>query len=237
MWTATAMLINYLESFTDSLVVTNENHEPIGVIGGIEIIKNVFENPTWDFFENQTIDTIMDNDLLIVDAKTTYKEVLKKWNETRRAFCILPNSYCGYSAISARKILEIGAYNKTKLSIKDLPAKDVVTFNLDDSIGKIMNSMMTHHTRKLVLRHTSKFISDRIIIEKIARDLDYLRDTSNFLDMKAKSVNRLEEAKSISEDMNLTDLSRLLLSMIHPYVISSNQVISPWDICKALGKI
>ena len=30
MWTATAMLVHYLESFTDSLVVTDQEEKPIG---------------------------------------------------------------------------------------------------------------------------------------------------------------------------------------------------------------
>ncbi len=236
LWVATAMLINYLESYTDSLVVTNKKHEPIGIIGGIEVIKNMFENPSWDLFENVTVEEIMDDDLLLVDSKTTLTEVMDHWNKTRRAFCILPNQYFGYSAISARKILEIGASNETKLTLKDLPPKEVITFNHYDTIGQIINSMITNYTRKLVLNKTTKFISDRIIVEKIARDLDYLKYTNNFLDIKAESVNRLEDAKTISDDMNLTDLSKLLLSMMHPYVISSNRVVSPWDICKALDR-
>ena len=44
-WVATSMLIHYLESFTDSLVVTEEDEKPIGVIGGREIIENVFRDP------------------------------------------------------------------------------------------------------------------------------------------------------------------------------------------------
>jgi hypothetical protein len=50
-WIATGMLSHYLESFTDSLVVTEENEKPVGVIGGIEIIKNILKNPTSDFFD------------------------------------------------------------------------------------------------------------------------------------------------------------------------------------------
>ena len=44
MWVATGMLIHYLESFTDSLVVTEGDEKPIGIIGGKEVIKNIFEN-------------------------------------------------------------------------------------------------------------------------------------------------------------------------------------------------
>ena len=58
LWTATAMLAHYLESFTDSLVVTNEEEKPIGVIGGVEIIRNIFENPSSSFFDEKTVEDI-----------------------------------------------------------------------------------------------------------------------------------------------------------------------------------
>ena len=60
MWTATCMLMHYLESFTDSLVVTEGDEKPIGVIGGKEVIKNIFENPSSDFFDKTTVEQVMD---------------------------------------------------------------------------------------------------------------------------------------------------------------------------------
>ena len=82
-WVGTAMLVHYLESFTDSLVVTNEKEEPIGVMGGYEIIKNVFENPTSAFFDKMTINDVKDTELLQITSKTNYQELLEKWKKTR----------------------------------------------------------------------------------------------------------------------------------------------------------
>jgi predicted transcriptional regulator len=232
-WVAAGMLVHYLESFTDSLVVTNKEYKPIGVMGGIEIIKQVFENPSSDLFE-KSVGDIMDEELIQISPETKLVELIEKWKQTRRAFCILPNHYSGYSAISARKLLEIGAYCKTDLTVADLPKKKIVTFNCDDTMGKIINLMLENKTRKLVFKNTAGFISDRIIIQTIAQDLNYLRGVENFLDHKFEVPFKLADIKSIPQDLNLTDLSKLMFGMMHPYVMSKDQVYSPWDVCMAL---
>ena len=108
MWTATAMLSHYLESFTDSLVVTDQEEKPIGVIGGFEIMRNIFENPSSNFFDEKIVEDIFDEELIQVNPETKLKNLIEKWMITRRAFCIVSNQYFGYSAISSRKLLEIG---------------------------------------------------------------------------------------------------------------------------------
>lgn len=233
-WVAAAMLVHYLESFTDSLVVTDEKEQPIGVLGGFEIIKNVFENPTSEFFDEKTVGDIMDEELIRASSETSLRELLEKWQKTRRAFCILPNQLGGYSAISARKLLEVGANCKTNITISDLPWKETISFEYDDTIGQIINLMMNNKTRKLIVHNSSGFISDRTIIQTIAQELDYLRNTENFLDLKIEEHFKLAYAKSVPEDMNLTDLSKLMFGMVHPYAMTKEQVYTPWDVCIAL---
>ena len=72
-----------------------------------EVIENIFKNPSSSFFDDTTVEKIVDKNLIILAEKTTYGELLKSWKQTRRAFSIIPNNHGGYSAISARKILEI----------------------------------------------------------------------------------------------------------------------------------
>jgi hypothetical protein len=93
--------------------------------------------------------------------------------------------------------------------------------------------MLKNKTRKLLLENTNQFISDRIIIEKIAMDLNYLRDVNNFLDMPVVGFN-LEYAKVISKDIKINELASIMFGMMHPYVVFRDQVISPWDICLSL---
>jgi predicted transcriptional regulator len=233
MWIATGMLIHYLESFTDSLVVTEEDEKPIGVIGGREIIENIYKNPTSQFFDKTTVNQVMNNDLSIISEKITLKQLLDKWKQTRRAFSIIPNNLGGYSAISGRKLLEIGANCITDLTISELPQKEVVTFDLNDTMRNIINLMLEKNTRKLRLKNTNNFINDRLIIQTIAQDLNFFRNTK-FLDQKIERSFKLEEAKKISKDINLAETSKIMYGMLHPYIFFQDQVITPWDICLAL---
>lgn len=233
-WIATAMLVHHLESFTDSLVVTDKENNPIGIFGGIEIIKNVFENPTNELFEKTTVNELMEPDLVFIKQETTLKELVDKWKQSRRAFSIIPNQLGGYSAISARKILEIAANCKTDLTVSDLLKKPLISFTYDETMGEIINKMIQNNTRKLVFKNSSAYISDRIIIQTIAQELNYLHDTENFLDQKFENPFKLDDLKHMSEDTNLADLSKLMFGMLHPYVMAKDQVYTPWDICVAL---
>lgn len=232
-WVATSMLIHYLESFTDSLVVTEENEKPIGVIGGREIIENIFKNPSSNFFDNITVEQITDKNLVILSDKTSLGELLTTWKNTRRAFSIIPNDLGGHSAISGRKLLEIGANCVSDLTISEFPRKKVETFEKDNTIKDIIKLMLEKNTRKLLLKDTNYFISDRLLIQSIAQDYNFFRNVK-FLDHKFEESFRLEEAKKISKDLNLTEISKIMYAMIHPYVIYQDQVITPWDICMML---
>ena len=233
MWVATSMLIHTLESFTDSLVVTEGDEKPIGVIGGREIIENIFKNPTSSFFDDTTVEQIVDKNLVILSNDTTLKDLLDKWKNTKRAFSIIPNNHGGYSAISARKILEIGANCVTDITISELPKKEIVTFEQDSTIKEIMNLMLQKNSRKILLKDSNYFISDRLLIQSIAQEFDFFRNVK-FLERHVKDSFRLEEARKVSKDLNLTEISKIMYSMPHPCMIFQNQVITPWDICLAL---
>ena len=51
-WVAAGMLVEYLESFTDAIVV-RENYKPIGLVGGYDLLDNLRKNPTNDFFSSK----------------------------------------------------------------------------------------------------------------------------------------------------------------------------------------
>ena len=233
-WVAASMLVHHLESFTDSLVVTDKDHKPVGQIGGKEIIEGILKDPSSDFFDNTKVADIMDLNLVNVSETTKLKELLERWMKTHRAFSMLPNHWKGYSAISARKLLEVAMGCKTDTRISNMPKKKIVTFQYDDPIKVILESMLENKTRKLVFKNTNSFVSDRIIIQQIARNFDYLRNMDNFLDKKFEEPFKLEDAKVVSEDMTLPELARLMYGMFHPYVFYKDQVVSPWDICMEL---
>lgn len=230
---AALLLSHCLESFTDSLVIVKEA-EPSGVLGGIELLEGLMENPTSDFFDNATVDQKMSNKITIVSKETKLRDLIKQWQETRRAFAIIQNQYSGYSAISARKILEIANSYETSMTISKIPKKNMVTFDNNFTVKDIINLMFENKTRKLVLKGTTSFISDRIIIEKIVRDLNLLHNVKDFLNMNC-SMFRLENAKTTSEDSSIQDASKIMYDMLSPYLIVNDRVISPWDIVLSLG--
>jgi CBS domain-containing protein len=231
---AASLLPHHLETFTDSLVVTRDD-QPVGIIGSLEILEGVLKNPTASFFDDTTADQIMNIDkLIILKPRTTLSELLQRWHKTRRAFAITPNQYHGYSVISARKLLEIGASCKTNVRISSIPKKEIITFRKDNSVRDIISSMFENKTRKLILKDTSFFISDRIIIEKITRELNCLQNEDNFLEMKA-DIFRLDEAKKISGNLKINESSKIMYDMQSPYLMIENQVVTPWDIAMSLS--
>ena len=227
-WATMGMLVHHIESFTDSLVVT-DGERPIGMLGGFEIIDQISKNPTSSLFYNTTVEKIMNSNLIITSKETKLSDLLSLWQERRRAFAIIPNQYHGYSAISPRKILEVGALCKTDVKVSEVPKKKTVTFKKSDTVGDIITSMFENRTRRLVRENTKLFISDRIIIQKIIRDLNYLRDVDNFFDMKA-GIFKLEKAKTISSDFTYPQACKIMLGMLHPYMMVGDRVISPWDL-------
>lgn len=233
-WVAASMLIHYLESFTDSLIVTDDESKPLGIVGGKEILENILKNPSSAFFDDTVVEDIMDKNVDVISKEITLKDLLQRWTKTRRAFSILPNRFKGYSAISARKLLEIGANCTTEMTVSELPKKKIATFTYNDTVKDIINSMFENKTRKLVFKNTSSFISDRIIIEYVVRELNYLRKINYFLDLKFEEPFRLAEAKVTTENMKISEISKIMFGMLHPFTIYHDKVISPWDLCVSL---
>ena len=230
---ATGMLVQYLETFTDSIVVRDDS-TPIGVIGGREIIQGVYKNPTSDFFEMKFVEDITDRRLKIATPDTSLKELISLWKNVKRAFAIINTGHDDYSAVSAKKLLEIGLNSNVEFNISEMPKKNIVTFHEDATFGDVIKLMLENKCRKILLDGTTRFINDRMIIECIEK-FDYLLNKESFLDIPV-SVLTFEDAKVISEDMSLSNISKIMYEMSHPLIMYNDQVISPWDICMSLEK-
>lgn len=234
-WSGSILLIHYLESFTDSLVVV-DNFTPIGIIGGQDILKQISKNPTSELFFNREIQDIMYPTVNQVFPETTISDLISNWHSSHRAFSIISNSLGNYSGISARSVMEIGIKSNTELRVSDLPKKKVVTCQNDDKIEHIINMMFENKTRKIILQNSKKFISDRVILEKISRDLDHLKNCNDFLNLQVCDF-ALADAKIIEDDYLLPKIYEMMFSSIHPYLIYEDQVISPWDLCLILSSL
>lgn len=232
-WTATAMLRFFLESLTDQLVVM-DNKSPCGLVGGYDIISNVLKNPSFDLFENETVGKIMHEEFLLVSESTKVSELLQKWRQSKRAFSIIHQD-SRFFAVSIRTILGVYPFLDTDLTTHDIPKKKTVHYSKDQSVKEILNLMLQNKTRRLVLEGTQSYISDRIIIEKISTNLNYLYGINDFLDMSC-SIFQPAHAKIIPSHIPIQKLCETLYTTDHPYVIKDDQVFSPFDIIGILER-
>ena len=232
-WVATEMCVQYLESNVDSIVIRNDDLTPVGIVGGYDLLDHVRKNPTRDFQYEHRVKEIMFEKVPIVEKETRFEDLMEKWKRSRRAFAITPNSFQGYSPISARKMLDVGIKCQSKTSISSMPKKKIVTFGLDDSLGKIIDVMFEYNTRKLLLEYSNQFISDRIILEEISKLLKFHPDVENFLDIPVSQIE-LQNVTILKEDVNLNQMCLMLYRMDHPYLIYKDISVSPWDICLTL---
>jgi len=231
-WVVAGMLAQYLESVTDSVLVLNQK-VPVGTIGGREIMENLLKNPSSSLFYGTKVEDIMELNPLIVPETIPYKDLMNKWKERGRAYSIVLNEWGTFSAISAKKILEVGMRCMTNLSITDIPKKPPVTFKFDDTIELIIKSMFQNKTRKILLENSNKYLNDRIIIETISEKMSYLKDIDYFLNVPANVID-LEEAKLIYDDLKINEISAIMYDMDHPFVIYKDHIVTPWDICECL---
>lgn len=232
-WVATGMLIQQLESFTDSVVV-RDNDKPIGIVGGKDIISPLAKDPNSNLFYNTMVEDIMEKRFPILSPQSKLEELIEFWKDTRRAFAAIPNEFSDYSALSAKKMLEIGKRCRTDLSVSDMPEKKLITFSRNLTIGDVLNLMLEKNIRRLMLENSNDFINDRIILQKISDELKFLKDVENFTELSIDDF-KVEEAKSVPKDMRIDELSKIMYNMEHPCVISEGKIITPWDVCLILG--
>jgi CBS domain-containing protein len=230
---ATEMCVQYLESSVDSIVIRDDDHKPIGIVGGYDLLNAIRANPTRDYQYETKVKEIMKEDLLIVEKGMTFQSLMEKWRTSRRAFAIIPNAFQGYSPISARKMLEVGIKCKTNVSISSVPKKKMITFQPDCSLSKIVDLMFEHNTRKILLEYSNQFISDRLILKEISKLLKFHPDVENLLEIPINQIE-LENVTVILEDLDLNKLCTKMYEMEHPYVIYKDISITPWDICNVL---
>lgn len=232
MWIMTSMLCRYLESFIDNIIIIQDD-KPIGVLGGKETLFGLFKNPTFEFFDQITAGEVMGGFGNVVTSKTTLSDLISMMQHQRTGFAVIPHDKGWYSAISVRTLLEVSALSKTDMKASEIPKKNIITFTKEDTMDYILTAMFHMQTRRLVFEDYSSFISDRLILEKIAFKLNYLDGVSNFLEIKA-STFPLKKLEKISEDLPIPELAKRMLSMDTPYVMTQDRIISPWDIALLL---
>jgi len=232
-WVATLMCAQYVESVVDSIIVRDDDFKPIGIVGGYDILDHLRKNPTRDFQYQTKVSEIMFKDLPQIEKKTKLRDLIEIWKNSRRAFAIISNEFGDCSTVSARKMIEVGTKCKTNISVSSMPKKKIVTFQQDDSLGKILNLMFENKTRRLLLKNSNQFISDRLILGEISRILKFQTDIDYFFDIPINQF-KLENVKAITEDLKFNQLCSMMEKMDYPCVVYKDMIFTPWDVCLTL---
>ena len=93
--------------------------------------------------------------------------------------------------------------------------------------------MFENKARKLFLKGTNRYLSDRLIIETITEKMKHLKETDDFLNETVENVE-LEEAKVISDNLKINEVSSAMYDMAHPCIMYKDWLVTPLDICNIL---
>lgn len=231
-WVATSMLVRFLSSYTNNLVVMDSN-TPVGMIGSRELLHGIYENPSHSFFSEHFVHELMNQNLDLTSPKTRVYDLLKKMNYLGRDFALIQTTTGEFSTISARRLLEVGILCDTTIKVSDMSSKKIVTFQKEDTIGFLIREMLRNKTDVIVLEHTPQFVTPQIIFEKIS-ELNYLADVDNFLDLTISVLN-LKNGRIIPDNITVPELCKIMLSMKNAFVLTQNNVLTPWDLITTLA--
>jgi hypothetical protein len=231
-WIACSMLSRVSDT-TNNLVVIQTDF-PLGILGGKEILKGLLNNPTPYYFHDILVEEIMNRKFYLDTRNAKLDKILEQMCKTQNEFTILQNSKQSFSAISIREILEVGALCKSNFEISDLPNKKITVFRRDDTVEDIIKLLIQDNTELLLLENESLIVDSMTIIEKIVGDLKYLKNCNNFLDLNT-SIFKLESPKLIPNNLKFSEICQTMLSMKHPYVMTSNHLITPRSILEILS--
>ncbi|MBI1829099.1 MAG: hypothetical protein HY222_02060 [Thaumarchaeota archaeon] len=229
---AASMLTRFYKSFTNNIVVL-ENEYPVGVVGKTELLEGLYDNPTFDFFNNTTVNEIMNKDLITIITSTKLSSLLKMMEKSKRDFAIIKNKIGSFSTISSRRLLEIGVLSNSVLKVSDLPMKKIHAFKQSDTVKDVIFSMLQNQVDVLMLENTPLFITANTIFETIQNDLCYLHGINDFMDFRINNF-KLNNAKIISNNTTIHEMCTFMLNMKQPYLITSNQLLTPFDMITAL---
>ena len=232
-WIASSMLSRVSET-TNNLVVI-ENDYPLGIIGAKEILFNLLKNPTPYYFHDVLSQDIMNRKFYLDTRNARLDKVFEQMYKTKNEFIILQNSKHSFSTVSTREILEIGALCKSDYLASDLADPKIRIFNRDDTVEEIIKSLVHDNAEVLALENESLLIDPLTIIEKISGDLNYLKDCNNFLELNA-SIFKLQHPKLIPDKLSFPEICQTMLFMKHPYLITSNKLVTPRNILEILRK-
>jgi predicted transcriptional regulator len=229
-WIATSML-SRMSDITDNLVVV-EDEFPIGTISPYEIMRGLRKNPTPRFLQ-ENVTRIMNVDFYIDSRNINLIDVLNRMNKTKNPFTVIENGKQNFSQFSIKQILEIGALCKTDITVSMFPKKKIPTFKKEDKIRNVVELLSENNNKLILLENEVSFVSHKMVLDKI-KDLNNTQN-ENILDLSASTFKTITPTL-ISEKLTLAEICKIMQGMENPYVMTSDCVITPYDILEVLCK-
>lgn len=226
-WIAVSMLSRFHKYATDSLAVLGKE-SLVGVLGAQEIIKSMCFESCSNLFK-KTAAEVMSKNFHIVSGKSKFHDILKQMKNNRDDLILSKNEFGSLSAISQHNLIEIGMLYESSVKVGQIPSKEVITFNKNDTIDKIMMLMHENHTDTLFLENSPLFINSKIIFEKILADSTYLCNIDDVMKIRATSFP-LNEATLISENGTIANMCKLMFVLKHPVLMTRNKILMPYDL-------
>ena len=230
-WIASSML-SRISQTSDNIVVI-EKEFPVGIIGGMEIIKGIQKNPTASFFSDTTSNKIMNRKFYLDSRKVTLQKILEQMHQTNRMYSIIQNGKYDFSAVSVNEILEIGSMCQTEITAAKATDRKIITCKRDDSVENITKLLADEQTEFLMLENESGILDQLSFIEKITDDLNFLEDVDNFLELNA-SIFQFYTPKLIPEKLPFSEICKVMLKIKHPYVMTTKRLWTPQDVLNIL---
>jgi hypothetical protein len=227
LWVATTFLATAMGTFSDGITIM-ENNKRIGYFGSKQLLEYLQKYPISSTLVEKMVKDLPKRDLTYFSTSDTLSDIFNEWKRTRFAYSVIQDNE-HFFAISIRSMLAFVELYDLPNKISEIPKKDIITYNNDDTIKTIFDKMFQYKCRRLVHEHTLDVLSDRIIIDDICGEFDYLKNIPDFLQIKAKSFNA-KKTKEITQNSKITDVAHEMLREEHPIMISERQIISPWDV-------
>lgn len=229
-WIATSML-SRISDITDNLVVV-EDEFPIGTISPYEIMHGLRKNPSSHYLQ-ENVTRIMSVDFYIDSRNINLIDVLSRMNKTKNPFTIIENGKHDFSQFSIKQVLEIGVLCKTDITVAMFPKRKIPTFKKEDKLRNVIELLSENNNKLLLLENQVSFVSHKMVLDKI-KDLNNTQN-GNILDLSASTFKTITPTL-ISEKLTLAEICKIMQSMENPYVMTSDHVITPYDILEVLCK-
>ena len=229
-WIASSML-SRISDVTNHLVIV-EDEFPIGTVSASEIIGGLQKRPSSEFF-SENVTKIMNADFYIDSRSVNISSILNRMSKSKNPFTIIQNDRTNFSQFSIRQVLEIGALCKTDLEASSFAQKQVAGFKRDDTIKDVIEKLKKEEGKFIILEDEFSFVNHDILLEKL-KELNNTK-SENLLNLSASTLKTITPTL-ISDKLTISEICKIMLNVKYPCVMTSNRIITPYDILDIICK-